>query len=582
MAVLFRWLLRLAGGMIVLALMGLVVIYYLAAGSLPEYNKKIQVQGLSQPVEIVRDNANVPHIFGTVDNDVFYGLGYAHAQDRLWQMTIMRRTAQGRLSEIFGERTVGVDKLMRRLDLYPLALKSVESLTPETRNALTAYANGVNARLNEINRDALGRGAPEMFLFNAPVSPWQPGDSIALMKLMALKSSAHLQSEVLRARVSLLLPDENRLNDILPLAPGTGVAALPSYASLLPADAQPARFAAIPATAPAITQAPIAQAPIAQAPIAQAPIAQAPITRAPFTPIRPRAFAGASNAWAADATRSASGGTLLANDPHTEFTAPSTWYLARLELASGGVIGATVPGMPIVLSGRSEDLGWGITASFMDDQDLFIERQNPDAPDQYLTPTGFKPFATRKSIIRIKDAAPITLTLRWTENGPVLPGSDFDLASITPPGHVVSLGWTALSAHDRSLQAYLELMQADTVQQALASTAPYVAPSQNLTVVDGVQIAMKTIGAMPRRDAKHQSKGRLPSPGWIAENRWQGQSPYAANPEFLTPKGGILGNTNNKTVDRPFPLHVSYDWGDSQRVQRWAAPDAVAAGAYPR
>ena len=183
MASLFRWLLRIAGGMIVLAVVGVVVLYFLLSRSLPDYDKTLNVEGITAPVEIVRDNANVPHVFGQSDRDTFYGLGYAHAQDRLWQMVMLRRTVQGRLSEVFGPRTVNIDKTLRRFGLYRLARESVAAQDAGTRAALDAYAAGVNARLNEINTDALGRGAPEMFLFNAPVAPWQPADSIAIIKL---------------------------------------------------------------------------------------------------------------------------------------------------------------------------------------------------------------------------------------------------------------------------------------------------------------------------------------------------------------------------------------------------------------
>jgi penicillin amidase len=538
----FQWLLRIAGGMVLLVVAGLALVFWFASRSLPDYNRTVTIAaGAAQPsapVEIVRDNANVPHIFGVRDTDVFYGLGYAHAQDRLWQMMTMRRTVQGRLSEVFGQRTVSIDTLIRRFDLYGLAQQAVAVQDARTQAALRAYADGVNARLAEINEGALGRGAPEMFLFEAAVAPWQPADSIAMVKLMALQLSGHLSAEVRRARVSLALPDPERLEDILPDAPGSGIAALPSFASLF--DAPLPRFAQ-----------------------------SVPMPEDALSPFHPQDLAGASNAWAAAGARSANGGTLLASDPHLGFSAPTIWYLARLELSSGGVIGGTIPGIPLVLSGRSEDLGWGITSSYLDDQDVFIEQLNPANPEEYLTPDGYKPFQTRSSIVNIKNAAPITLTLRWSENGPVLPGSHYNLGAITPEGHVAALAWTALTPDDTTLSAGLGLMYASSVTDALAAAEGYVAPSQNLVLADGVQIAMKTIGAAPRRDALHQSQGRIPSPGWIATNRWQGTLPYASNPEFVNPPGGLLGNTNNKIVDRPFPMHVSHVWGDSQRVQRW-------------
>ena len=124
MGLLFRWLLRIAGAMIALVVICVMLVYYLAARSLPDYDAVLEVPYLNAPVEIVRDNANVPHIFGSTDEDVFYALGFAHAQDRLWQMTMLRRTVQGRLSEVFGTATVNIDKLMRRLDLYTLATAS--------------------------------------------------------------------------------------------------------------------------------------------------------------------------------------------------------------------------------------------------------------------------------------------------------------------------------------------------------------------------------------------------------------------------------------------------------------------------
>lgn len=538
MALMFRWLIRLAVFLITLSVVVLLLVYWFAARSLPDYDDTVQVQGVTAPVEIVRDNANVPHIFGETDGDVFFGLGFAHAQDRLWQLITLRRTAQGRLSEVFGTATVTTDKLMRRYDLYRLAVAAADKLDPETEAALEAYSAGINARLDQINTEALGRGAPEMWLFNAPMAPWRPADSLAVAKLMGLQMSSHLEAEVLRARVSLELSNQDRLRDILPDAPGSGVAALPEYAALFP-EVTTRHAAAV------------------------------PMDSHPLSPFKRQAFAGASNAWAAAPTRSAAGGTLLANDPHLGFTAPAIWYLARLELETGGVIGGTIPGMPVVLTGRSADLGWGLTTAYVDDQDVYIEELNPDNTEEYRTPDGFKKFRKRSSIINIADADPITVTLRWTDNGPVLPGSHYNLGSITPPGHVASVAATLLTEEDTSLAAAMKVMRSKSVQQAINAATDYVAPAQNLTLVDRDTIAMKTIGAMPRRDANHQSEGRMPSPGWIAANRWDGMLPYTANPEFIAPAGGILGNTNNKTVDRPFPNHVSFVWGDTQRVQRW-------------
>ncbi|MDE0849514.1 penicillin acylase family protein [Yoonia sp.] len=536
MALIFRWLMRIMTGLIVLSVTAFALTYYFASRSLPIYNATEGVVGIAAPVEIVRNNANVPHIFGETDADVYFALGYVHAQDRMWQMTMLRRTAQGRLSELFGERTLPIDKLLRHLDLYRTATESVADQDPQTTVALEAYADGVNAWFGKVNEGARGRGAPEMWMFNHAISPWQPADSIAVIKLMALQLSSHIENEVLRARTSLLLPSE-RVEDILADDPSDGTATLPEYAQLIP---NVPRYAAN--------------------------------TRAPYdplSPVKPAPLAGASNAWAAGPSRSATGGTLLANDPHLGLTAPTIWYLARLELSTGGVIGGTIPGVPAIMTGRSDSLGWGITSSYLDDQDLFIEEINPNNSDEYRTPNGWAPFTARDSIINVRDSTAVTVRLRATENGPVIPGDQFDLATITPPGHVTSLGWTALSRDDTTMSAAILLMQAKTVDDAFEAAEGYIAPSQNLTVADRTRVGLKTIGANPARTPDHQSQGRLPSFGYIDTNRWYGRLPFADNPEFIDPPGDILGNTNNKTTNKPFPNHVSYVWGDTQRINRW-------------
>jgi penicillin amidase len=536
----FRWLLRIFTGLVVLAVLAIGLAYYILTRSLPDYNEDFTLQGITAPVEIVRNNANVPHIFGKTAEDVYFALGFAHAQDRLWQMTMLRRTAQGRLSEIFGQRTVKIDELIRRLDIYPLSEQSVGAQDAPTRRALEAYSAGVNAWITQVNLGARGRGAPEFFFFSNEIAAWTPADSIAIIKLMALQLSAHLEDEVLRAQISTILPAA-RLSDILPDDPGTGIAALPDYASLMPGPM------------PGIN-----------------PTKMAYIDD-PLSPFHSRDFAGASNAWAAMPDKAAAGGSLLANDPHLGLTAPSIWYLARLQLPTGGVIGGTIPGVPVVLVGRSEKLGWGLTSSYMDDQDVVMERINPDNPEEYLTPEGPKPFRKQQSILRIKDAEPVTLTLRWSESGPILPGSHYDLASVTPAGAVPALEWTALSGADTSMTAAMRLMQAGSVAEAIEDSRLYMAPSQNLMLADANGIALQVIGVMPARDPSHATKGRMPAPGWEGKNRWTGMLPFEDNPRFVNPNSGILGNTNNKTVDRPFPEHVSFEWGDTERIQRWLA-----------
>ena len=532
----FVWLMRIT--LSVAAVAGLLVsfAYFFLSRSLPDYSKTVEFSHITEEIEIVRDTANVPHIFGKNDQDTLFALGYVHAQDRLWQMTMLRRTAQGRLSELFGAETLTVDMVVRRLGIYSASRASLSALRSDTMAKLEAYANGVNARLEEINLGNLGRGAPELFLFSNFIAPWSPTDSLAIIKLMGLQLSSHLESEVLRARVSLIL-DDDLLKDLLPDVPGSGVAELNDFASMFPSLLKQHASVAMP--------------------------------KHSLSPFKSIALSGASNAWAALPGRSASRGTLLANDPHLGLTAPSIWYLARLELENGGVIGGTIPGLPVILVGRSASLGWGLTTANVDDTDVYIEKLNPANPNEYQSLDGFVPFFRKQSIIEIKGQKPVTLDLLWTENGPVLPGSHYNLGAITPEGHVTSVAWTLLSGQDTSFEAAFDIMVSGSVQAAMTASQTYIAPGQNLTLADKYQIAMRTIGALPKRDPRHQSKGRMPTAGWLAVNRWQGMFDASVNPVFLNPTGGILGNTNNKYIDRPFPEHISYDWGDTQRVQRW-------------
>ena len=532
----FVWLMRIT--LSVAAVAGLLVsfAYFFLSRSLPDYSKTVEFSHITEEIEIVRDTANVPHIFGKNDQDTLFALGYVHAQDRLWQMTMLRRTAQGRLSELFGAETLTVDMVVRRLGIYSASRASLSALRSDTMAKLEAYAKGVNARLEEINLGNLGRGAPELFLFSNFIAPWSPTDSLAIIKLMGLQLSSHLESEVLRARVSLIL-DDDLLKDLLPDVPGSGVAELNDFASMFPSLLKQHASVAMP--------------------------------KHSLSPFKSIALSGASNAWAALPGRSASRGTLLANDPHLGLTAPSIWYLARLELETGDVIGGTIPGLPVILVGRSASLGWGLTTANVDDTDVYIEKLNPANPNEYQSLDGFVPFFKKQSIIEIKGQKPVTLDMLWTENGPVLPASHYNLGAITPEGHVTSVAWTLLSGQDTSFEAAFDIMVSGSVQAAMTASQTYIAPGQNLTLADKSQIAMRTIGALPKRDPRHQSKGRMPTAGWLAVNRWQGMFDASVNPVFLNPTGGILGNTNNKYIDRPFPEHISYDWGDTQRVQRW-------------
>lgn len=470
--------------MIVAAVLLAVLIWYFAIRSLPDYNASYEMAGLSAPVEIVRSTENVPHIFSETDEDAFFALGVAHAQDRLFQMTTLRRAAQGRLSEIYGVTTFAQDDVARRLGLYRHAKASLDVQDPKTLSSLRAYSAGVNEWIREVNENAMGRGAPEFFLYPSQISYWQPADSIAILKLYAASASQSAMDEVLRARLSLAWPEHG----IELMSPDA--VALPAYGTLFPGGR-------LGAPDPDRTR-------------------KIQDLRGFMRP----GLGMGGNSFAAAGTHTAASGALLASDPQTALTAPSLFYLARLELQSGGVIGATIPGIPAILSGRGADLAWGITPAHVDDADLYIEEIKPGSNNSYRGREGWMEFKTDAEVIRVLDAPAQTITLRETENGPLVPGIAAGLRDVTPSGYVPALRWTGLSDEDTTMSALVGLMHSGNRQEAEAAMAGVVAPVLSVTLADGEGIAKLTAGAMPERAADNPTEGKLPAPGWIHASNW--------------------------------------------------------------
>ena len=537
MARVLQWIMRIIGGSLILSVIILAFIFHIILRSIPDYNKSVELPGIIAPIEIVRDTFNVPHIYGKNDTDIYFGLGYVHAQDRLWQLVVDRLTAQGRLSEIFGKQATPLDEFMRRLDIYSLAQKSVIAQDNKTQRALESYAAGINARFMEINRKSLGRGAPELLLYNIPLASWHPADSIALMKLFAVNSSSHYAKEILRARTLITLPDPKRVKDILPDSPQTNGEAtmqvlgkLDRNVSLTPSKIQ--------------------------------------IYTDLFNSLVNNRFTGASNSFAARNHRTAADGTLLANDPHFKLSVPSQFYLAHLDLSFGGVIGGTVPGIPTIIAGRTPYIGWGISASYADDQDLYAEELSKNDSSMYRSLEGWKRFKTEETFIKIKGDKSKKIILKWSENGPILNKKTSQISDITPDGHEMALSWTMLSPNDTSLSALINLSYSKDVSNAIKALEKHVAPSLNFTIVDAENIALQLAGRLPTRSVNHATKGRLPSLGYLKENRWLGYKPYNTNPRFINPQNGLIANTNNKVSVDKFPNHISFDWGDTQRIER--------------
>ncbi|MEM8840486.1 MAG: penicillin acylase family protein [Pseudomonadota bacterium] len=538
MAGVLRLLLRLVIGLLVALLVAAGIAWHLISGSLPDYEGEITMNGLGAPVTVTRDANAIPHIRAETEPDAWFALGAMHAQDRLWQMELARRAAQGRLSTYFGARGVPLDRLVKTLDIYGHASRALDHQSPETVAALEAYAEGVNAWIRHVNTDALGRGAPEFFVFSGGLTPWIPADSLAILKMMALNLTGAARREIRRGQFQLALEPE-RVADILPDYPSEAITTAPRFSELFAG----ARFAARGEPAPDLPDLPW------------------------MPPHRPE-FSGASNAWAVDGTRTSSGKPLLASDPHLWLQAPSIWYLADLAGGELGAIGGTIPGIPAVLIGHNGTVGWGLTTTGADDQDIFIEEVNPANGEEYRTPDGWERFDTRAIRIDVAGEATLSETVRASRHGPVLTGSQFGADKVTPEGHVAALSWTGLNPKDTTMSGLHLLMRSRELHETVEAAALAVAPAQNIIMADDSAVGMVTAGALPERSPLSRSRGRIPSPGWIAENDWLGMRPPGLNPRVTRPIEGAVANANNRITHDPFPDNISFYWGYPYRIQR--------------
>src|SRR5215472_9356887 len=308
--------------------------------SLPQLDGRISIAGPTHPVRLARDADGVPLIEAAGDEDAAFGLGFAHAQDRLFQMELQRRYGGGRLSEIFGALALAPDRLMRVLGLYRAAEAEIATFSPEVQRGLKAYAAGVNAFL------ATRRGSlpPEFLLLRFQPEPWQPADSLVWGKLMDLELAGNYRGELQRARLSRTVsPDDlAMLYPDYPPDAQTTLAELTSIYRRLPLDTL---YAALP-----------------------------PVVGPRF----------ASNNWVVDGAHTDSGKPLLANDPHLGFATPGFWYLARLKTPVHDIEGATAAGTPLVIIGHNEKIAWGFTTTTADIEDLFIEKLDAKDRGRYM------------------------------------------------------------------------------------------------------------------------------------------------------------------------------------------------------
>jgi penicillin G amidase len=511
---------RILAGILLLLLILAGGFYLYLRSSLPQVEGRIAVLGLKAEVRIARDGDGVPLIAAADDEDAAFGLGYAHAQDRLFQMELMRRNGAGRLAEIFGAQAVDTDRQMRVLGLYRLVEAEVPLLSEPVRRGIEAYAAGVNAFLASRS----GALPPEFLLLRFAPEPWRPADSLVWGKLMDLLLAGNYRGELLRARLARTLSAEE-LAFLYPEYPAdapTTLAELTAIYRRLPLDRL---YAALP---PAV----------------------GPIY--------------ASNNWVVDGAHSTSGKPLLANDPHLPFGAPGFWYLARLKTPEREIAGGTVPGAPFVVIGHNDRIAWGFTTTGSDVEDVFIEKIDPADPGRYLTPGGSAAFASREETIAVHGGAPVSLTIRTTRHGPVL--SDALPAGAADEGYVLSLAATFLTLGDRTAEALWGIDRAADWAGFRTALQSFVAPQQNIVYGDNAG----TIGfiAPARIPIRKQGNGWLPVPGWTGEYDWTGFIPFAELPQANNPASGQFVSANNKIVPARYPYFLSRDWDLPNRAER--------------
>ena len=516
-----KWLKRIGIGVaavIVLAAVLLVDFVRSFQRSVPSYDGTVTVAGLTAPVQILRDRYAVPHIIAPTLPDAAFGLGYAHAQDRLWQMETARRYIQGRLSELFGGLTVETDAMMRALNLYGAAEEAVKHLSPEARRVLDAYAAGVNAAM----KARKGPWPMEFVLAgDTPPEPWTPADSIAVLKGMAMQLSGNAYTEAARAALVPVLGRASVQNFFLPF----GDVPLPAYLDSFYGLTQTGQADAVPDTT-------------------------------------------ASDNWVVDGAHSQTGKPLLANDPHLGFSIPSVWYLAHLSLPDDDLVGGTLAGLPVIVAGRNRHVAWGETNTGPDTQDLYFEKLNPDNRREYQVPGGWAEFENRLEIIKVRFGRDRRVLVRSTRHGPVMPDSSA-LGRAAPSGYVSALAWTALASDDTSFDAVLGINRATSVEGIKAAGKFFVTPMQNFVFADDQgHIGLMLPGRVPLRSQRNDSYGLVPSPGWDGRYDWQGFIPSEDMVFVEDPPSGHIATANNDTQPEGYRYSLSREWDAPYRFGR--------------
>lgn len=503
-------------------------LYVAARRAVPEPSGRLSVHGLGQNTDVTRDSHAIVHIRARSVDDAYFGLGFAHAQDRLFQMELARRVASGKLAELIGERGLDSDRLFRTLGLTTVVERNLRALSGETAAALAAYARGVNAFLES--------NAPlpiELELIQSSPAPWTARDTLLVGKLLAFRLAGNWDNELWRLRLAARLTPRQ----LEEFTRSDDSRAAVSYEDMwkvysdsgLEVAAKQSEFAA---------------------------------ELGRYAPTG-RGRAVGSNSWVVDGRRSRSGKPLLANDPHLELTAPTAWYLAHLSAPGFEVMGATIPGLAGVVIGRNERVAWSFTNLAPDTQDLYFERL---VPEGYASPNGPAAFEEREERIAVRWGSDVSLRVRQSRHGPIV--SDILREAVTPSGYVLALAWTALSDVDETLRFPLAAARTSTASELRVAASALFAPAQNLVYadIDGA-VGFVAAGGIPQR-RNGPLRGAVPAPGWTAEFDWDGLIPFEELPTQVQPEQGYLVTANQNTAPIEYPRFLGVDFGVLERTHR--------------
>ena len=558
----------------------------------PALDGALQVTGLTASVTLARDAADVTHIQAQSPHDAWFSLGYVHAQERGWQLEFNRRVMHGELSEVFGAATLETDKLMRTLGIMRAAELQWQALPAEGRDALQAYSDGINA----FHASAGQALQPEFHLLG--VKPggssgkaWSPQDSLAWALMMALDLGGNWGNEFARLSAARVLATD-QLWQLFPPYPGEQPASRVDFARLY-ADLGVYRTAAPGATKKVADGARIDWSTA----FIDTENAEklAPLTSSFSAAITAwadnlgAADGKGSNNWVVAGTHSSSGKPLLANDPHLGLSAPAIWYFARLQAPAGkasdgsaaaalDVVGATLPGLPFVVLGRTRRAAWGFTNTGPDVQDLYLEQINPANPRQYRVPAAngekaWAEFKTREETIKVKGQPDLTVTVRESRHGPVLSDAQKSHAELIDTSkYVIALRWSALEPDNQTVLAGLRANAAQSADEVLAAFLSHHSPMQNLVVADVLgRVAFKAVGKVPLRKPENDILGIAPAPGWDDRYDWAGWLPYAQTPQTganAIDAKGWLATANQRITPPGYSVFMGQDWTVPYRHER--------------